>query len=188
MSSHRSKFVICITAVIAFAAVAGSAYAQQPIFVIQEAGWANSGIQSTPPAALIVGTGACIQGPNCNVSITEMSTLNPLMFYPSSHVQTVTITSAWGTTFDAYASVFAQGGNINWSVAEVLSNDGLVPANFFQSNQANGGTVNRKPATVTSVQVILAPFTFQQTSGGWWVAIGSNGIAPQMTIRVYGTY
>ena len=186
---NRQRRFLHILAAIAFLALAANAFAQQrPIWVIQNSGWANSNVQSTPPAAVIMSTGACTPGPNCDVSIAEMSALNPLTFYPSSHIQSVTVTSAWGPTFDAYASVFAQGGNTNYSVAQVLTNDGVIPSNFFQNNQANGGTVNLKPATVTSVQVLLAPFSFQLTSGGWWVAVGKDGKPPQMSIRVYGSY
>jgi hypothetical protein len=185
---NRRKLVICIAAIVAFAGIAAKGYAQQPpILLIRDAAWANSGTQPTPPAALIVGTGICVYGPNCANSITDMSTLNPLTFYPSSHVQTVTITSAWGPTFDSYAGVFTLGGDLSWSVVQILSNDGLVPSSFFQSSQGNGGTINLNPATVTSVQFILAPFRFQQTSGGWWIAVGSDGLAPQMNIRVNGT-
>ena len=186
---HRWKFAIYITAVLAFVAVAATAYAQQPILVIQNSGWANSNIQTTPPAAFIMDSGVCISGePTCSSLLSNMSALNPLTFYPSTHVQTVTITSAWGSTFDAFAAVFAQGGGIEYEVAQVLSNDGLIPYNFYTSYQGNSGVYNLKPATVTSVQLILAPFTFQMTSIGDWVAVGNNGKPPQMTIRVYGTY
>jgi hypothetical protein len=180
---NHSRVLACVTALLAFMTIAANAQ-QSPILVIQEAGWANTGIQSTPPAALVVGTGACI---GCS-NFGQTNALSALTFYPSSHVQTVSITSSWGSSFTAYAGVFATGGEINWTLAQVLSNDGLVPANFSTSYQSNGGTVNLKPATVTSVQVILAPFTFQITSIGDWVAVGSNGLPPQMTIRVYGTY
>lgn len=82
--------------------------------------------------------------------------------------------------------MFSQGGTINWSVAEVASNDGLIPSNFLTSNQANGSTVTLSATTVTSVQIAIAPFVFQKTSGGWWVAVGTDGNQPKMTIRVYG--
>jgi hypothetical protein len=84
--------------------LATSVYAQQqPILVIPDSAWANTSIQGTPPAALIVGTGACVSGPDCWGSTSSMTTLNPLIFYPSSHTQTVTVSASWGTTFDAYA-------------------------------------------------------------------------------------
>jgi len=180
---NRWKVLACIASLFAFMTIAANAQ-QRPILVIQEAGWANTGIQSTPPAALIVGTGVCI---GCS-NFGQTNALSALTFYPSSHVQTVTITSSWGSSFTAYAGVFATGGEINWTVAQVLSNDGLVPTDFRSSYQGNGGSVNLNPATVTSVEVILAPYTFQLTSIGDWVAVGSNGLPPQMTIRVYGTY
>jgi hypothetical protein len=174
--------------IVAFVAMAAYGDAQQqPIFIYRDAAWANSIVQPTPPAALIMSTGTCTQGPNCNSSGAGMNNLNALTFYPSNHIQTVTITSAWGSSFDAFASVFTQGGDIEYWGPQVLSNDGLVPANFFQVNQANGGTVNLKPATVTSVEVVLAPFKFKQSSGSW-VAVGSDGNAPEMNILVYGTY
>jgi hypothetical protein len=178
-----------IVAALAFVAMASNGDAQQqPIFVYRDSGWANSIVQPTPPAALIMSTGVCTQGPNGNGFGAGMNNLNPLTFYPSGCVQTVTVTSAWGSTFDAFVSVFGQGGDIDYWGPELLSNDGLVPSNFFQVNQANGGTVKLKPATVTSVEVVLAPFTFQQASGGWWVAVGNDGNSPQMTIRVVGTH
>jgi hypothetical protein len=183
------RHIGCIAAIIAFIAVVSYADAQQqPIFVFRDSAWANTGVQSTPPAAVITSAGVCAQGPNCNSYGEGMNNLNPLTFYPSSHIQTVTVTSAWGSAFDAFASVFTQGGEIDYWVPQLLSNDGLAPSNFFQGSQTSGGTAKLKAATATSVEVLLAPFTFQQTSGGWWVAVGNDGYPPQMTIRVYGTY
>jgi hypothetical protein len=182
---NRWKFVISL--IVASVMISANGYAQSPILVIKDSGWANTSPQSTPPAALIMATGACVQSSICWLDISVMSALNPLTFYPSSHVQTVTITSSWGSTFDAYASVFANGGNVDWAVIQVLSNDGLIPSNFFTNSQGNAGTANLPAATVTSVTVAIAPFTFQQTSGGWWVAVGSNGNPPHMNIRVSGT-
>jgi hypothetical protein len=182
---NRWKFVISLT--VASVMIAANGYAQSPILVIKDSGWANTNTQSTPPAALIMATGDCVQSSTCWLNISVMSALNPLTFYPSSHVQTVTITSSWGPTFDAYASVFAAGGNVNYAVIQVLSNDGLIPSNFFTSYQGNAGTANLKAATVTSVTVTVAPFAFQQTSGGWWVAVGNDGNPPQMNIKVSGT-
>lgn len=182
---NRWQHIVYITAVFALVAIAASAYAQQaPLLVIQDSGWANTGYQSTPPAALIMSMGACNQPCSDNM----MSMLNALTFYPSTHIQTVTITSAWGNAFTDLASVFAQGGEINWSVIQVLSNDGLVPSNFLSSYQGNGSSANLKSATVTSIEVIIKPFAFHETSIGDWTAIGSDGLAPQMTIRVYATY
>ena len=152
-----------------------------------DSAFANTSAQSSPPAALVVGAGVCVVGPNCNGTGSGLNYLNPLTFYPSTHTQVVTITSGWGSTFDAFASVFAQGGDIGYWVSQVLSDDGLVPSTFPQDSQGNGGDLNFTPATVTSVQVELAPFSFQQTSGGWWVAVGRDGNQPLMNISVNGT-
>ena len=162
--------------------------AQQLLFSIRDTGSANTNIQSTPPAALIMSAGACLQGPNCSTFGAGMNNLNPLLFYPSSHWQTVTITSAWGPSFNTFASVFSPGGNLNLWVPQFLTDDGLVPSNFFQSNQSGGGPLYSNPATVSSVVIVLAPFTFQQMPAGWWEAIGTGGQPPVLTIRVYGKY
>lgn len=189
MNKKRVGRIIAVLTFVAIAMMAADANAQQgPLFFFRDSGWANSGVQPTPPAALIMSSGVCIAGPNCNDFGNGADYLNPLTFYPSNHTQTVTITAAWGSTFDTLASVFAQGGQIDYSVIQVLSNDGLIPSNFFQNNQGSGGSANLRPATVTSVEVQLAPFVFQQTSGGWWVAVGSDGNPPTMNISVYGTY
>jgi len=114
--------------------------------------------------------------------------LNPLTFYPSVYTQTVTVTAAWGSAFNAVASVFAQGGLIMNCNMRVLVNDGLVPSNFFQVNSNDEGQHQFNPATVTSIKVAIAPFSFQQLSDGAWEAIGGDGNPPRILVRVYGSY
>jgi hypothetical protein len=182
----NAKHIGRIIATLAFAGIASYANAQQQLlFSAHESIFPNTSVQSTPPAAMIMSAGVCIQGLACLDS--GFSYLNPLTFYPSSHVQTVTVTSSWGSTFDAFASVFGNGGDICFSLAEVLSNDGLAP-NFFQDNSESAGCHNLKAATATSVEIEVAPFTFQQTINGWWIAVGTNGKPPLLNVNVYGTY
>lgn len=177
------KATICLSVLL----MCPLAYSQQLLFVDHDAAWGNTGFQQTPPAAFIMSAGACVESNDCNFS-SGAGMLNPLTFYPSTHTQTVTITSGWGQAYTAFAQVFARGGNIGWSVPRVLTNDGQVPPNFFQSNQSDGGSHVFNPATVTSVEVVLAPFTFQETASGYWEAVGSDGNPPQMLVRVYGSY
>ncbi|MGC2477349.1 MAG: hypothetical protein WA485_23625 [Candidatus Sulfotelmatobacter sp.] len=163
------------------------ANAQGLLYVLRDSAWANTGVQPTPPAAVVVTAGACNQGiGSCGGFGNGQNYLNPLTFYPSKNIQKVTITSAWGSAFTTVANVFAQGGTVPFWVPQVLSNDGLIPAGFPQNSQGDGGNANVNPATVTSIEIILYPFTFQQTAGGFWVAVGSDGNAPQMIFRVYG--
>jgi hypothetical protein len=183
------KYIARAAVSFAFALLASYGYAQQqPILVLRDTGWANTGFQGTPPSALIMTVGVCIKAPDCNDFGGGKNNVNPLTFYPSSHTQRITITSAWGPTFDAFAGVFAQGGKVGFWVSQILSNDGLVPDDFPQISQGSGGTATLQPATAASIQVELAPFRFQKTEGGWWVAVGNNGNAPHMSIGVYGSY
>jgi hypothetical protein len=170
-----------------FLMLASGSAQQKPIFVDRNSGWGNTGIQSTPPVAFIVSAGICIEGNNCNSSGgPAMSYLVPMTFYPSGCTQHLTISS--GTAFSAIANVFAQGGELVFQVPRVLSNDGSVPSNFFQANQSDGGPFGANPAVITSIEITIAPFTFQLTSGGWWQTVGENGNPPALTISVFGSH
>lgn len=181
-----NRGILCTAALVVFV-FAKPSQGQQPILRLADSGWGNTGIQTTPPAAFVVSVGFCVTGPNCNSSGNGMSNLNPLTFYPSGCPQRVKIYS--GAVFDAIASVFAQSGNITYWVPRVLSNDGSVPPNFFQSNQGDGGeVVIGHPSTITYIEIALGGFTFQpfQIDGGEdWQLVGADGTPPPLQIAVF---
>lgn len=183
MHKFAKLFIVFLVTI---AALTSSSQAQQLLFTGGDTGWGTIGPQATPPAAFIYSTGVCIN-PNCDFN-SGMGMLNPLTFYPSTHTQTVTVTSGWGSAFSAFASIFAQGGTIRFINMRVLTNDGLVPSNFFQSHADDGGQHQFNPLTATSIEFLIAPFNFQQLSDGTWEAIGSDGNPPQILVRVYGSY
>jgi hypothetical protein len=176
-----------VTTAIIWLGLASLGHAQQMLFVAHDSGWGRMVHQQTPPAAFVMSVGVCNRHDNDNCDFGACAgMLNPLIFYPSTHTQTVTITSATGQAFKTFAQVFAQGGDIGWAVPRVLSNSGLVPLNFFPVNLSDGGNRVFSPATVTSVKVVLAPFAFQQKAPGEWEAVGGDGNPPQMLVQVYG--
>lgn len=173
----RKPAGLLVALFVAFSALASPGQAHQLLFSDNHTAWGTFG-SPTSPAALAVSAGMCNLPGTCDFrSGTGM--LDPLVFYPSPHNQKVTLTSGLG--FDSFGIVFAQGGDIRFTTQHSFSmNGGIAPSNFFMVNYADGGERKLDPATVSSIEVILASFTFQQVSDEKWKAIGRDGKPPQL--------
>ena len=137
----------------------------------------------SPPASFVWTWGACS-------APCYPNTLDPIAFLPSNSSQSVDITT--GTNFSEVADAVGSG-SFDFEEWQTLSFSGSVPPgwpnNPTQPTGEGGGDyyTGYPGATVTSIVVTIAPFSFQHPAVNptRWQAEGDTGQPSPMTIQIY---